>query len=104
MDEDTVVSMNMWGFTPDIFDFAERDLIRFLDEKIDTPKAEFYLPAIVSNVIENGEKDVSVLVAEDKWYGVTYKEDKAGVVAAIAEKVRNGEYEKPVKEIVKNNT
>ncbi|MBO4433592.1 MAG: NTP transferase domain-containing protein [Clostridia bacterium] len=93
MDEDTVVSMNMWGFTPDVFTFAERDLIKFLNEKIDTPKAEFYLPFIVSNVIENKEKQVSVLVAEDKWYGVTYKEDKAGVVSALAEKIKNGEYE-----------
>ncbi|MBO4432501.1 MAG: NTP transferase domain-containing protein [Clostridia bacterium] len=92
MDEDTVVSMNMWGFTPDIFNFAERDLKEFLDEKIDTPKSEFYLPAIVSRVIEKGEKQVSVLVAEDKWYGVTYKEDKPGVVAALAEKIKNGEY------------
>ncbi|MBO4734366.1 MAG: NTP transferase domain-containing protein [Clostridia bacterium] len=92
MDEDTVVSMNMWGFTPDIFSFAERELKDFLDEKIDTPKSEFYLPAIVSRVIEKGEKQVSVLVAEDKWYGVTYKEDKPGVVAALAEKIKNGEY------------
>lgn len=92
MPEDTVVSMNMWGFTPDIFEFADRDLKKFLSEKIDVPKSEFYLPGIVSNVIENGEKDVTVLVAEDKWYGVTYKEDKAGVCAALAQKVANGEY------------
>ncbi|MBR4909855.1 MAG: nucleotidyltransferase [Clostridia bacterium] len=90
--EDTVVSMNMWGFTPDVFSYAERDLISFLDEKINVPKAEFYLPGIVSGVIGNGEKEVSVLVAEDKWYGVTYKEDKAQVVAALAEKIEKGEY------------
>lgn len=92
MPEDTVVSMNMWGFTPDVFRFAERDLIKFLDEKISVPKSEFYLPSIVSNVIENGEKEVSVLVAEDKWYGVTYKEDKQGVVKALKQKIINGEY------------
>ena len=92
LDENTVVSMNMWGFTPDVFRFAESDLIAFLKEKINVPKAEFYLPGIVSNVIERGEKQVSVLVAEDKWYGVTYKEDKAGVVSALAEKIKNGEY------------
>ena len=92
MPEDTVVSMNMWGFTPDIFGYTERDLIKFLNEKINVPKSEFYLPGIVSNVIENGEKQVSVLVAEDKWYGVTYKEDKAAVVAALAEMIKNGEY------------
>ena len=92
MPEDTVVSMNMWGFTPDVFDFAERDLTKFLEEKINVPKAEFYLPGIVSHVIENGEKEVAVLVAEDKWYGVTYKEDKDGVVAALSAKIKNGEY------------
>lgn len=90
--EDTVVSMNMWGFTPDVFDYADRDLKEFLRAKIDVPKSEFYLPGIVSNVIESGEKKVSVLVAEDKWYGVTYKEDKAGVQAALAKKIENGEY------------
>lgn len=92
MSEDTVVSMNMWGFTPDMFDFAERDLIEFLKEKINVPKSEFYLPSIASNVIEKGKKQVSVLVAEDKWYGVTYKEDKENVVSALAEKIKNGEY------------
>ncbi|MBR5922166.1 MAG: nucleotidyltransferase, partial [Clostridia bacterium] len=92
LDKDTVVSMNMWGFTPDVFDYAESDLIAFLNEKIDVPKAEFYLPGIVSNVIERGLKKVSVLVAEDKWYGVTYKEDKEGVVAALSQKIKNGEY------------
>lgn len=90
---DTVVSMNMWGFTPDIFKYIERDLITFLNEKIDVPKAEFYLPSVASNVINNNEKDVTVLVAEDKWYGVTYKEDKDDVVKAIAEKIKSGEYE-----------
>lgn len=89
---DTVVSMNMWGFTPDIFDYIEKDMVDFLNEKINVPKSEFYLPSVVSNRIEKGEKKVSVLVAEDKWYGVTYKEDKEGVVKAIGEKIANGEY------------
>ena len=92
MPEDTIVSMNMWGFTPDVFEFAERDLKQFLDEKISVPKSEFYLPSIVSDVIHNGEKEVSVLVAEDKWYGVTYKEDKQGVAKALMQKITNGEY------------
>lgn len=90
--EDTVVSMNMWGFTPDLFKYADRDLKEFLDEKINVPKSEFYLPSIASKVMESGEKQVSVLVAEDKWYGVTYKEDKNGVVSALSEKIKNGEY------------
>ena len=48
---------------------------------------------VVSNVIDRGQKDVSVLVAEDRWYGVTYKEDKDGVVCALKQKINNGEYE-----------
>ena len=54
---------------------------------------EYYLPTVVSNVINRGQKSVAVLVAEDRWYGVTYKEDKAGVVDALNEKINNGEYE-----------
>lgn len=90
---DTVVSMNMWGFQPDIFNYLRRDLYDFLKEKLDTPKSEFFLPSVVSNLIESGEKRVKVLVAEDKWYGVTYKEDKDTVVEAIGQKIAAGEYE-----------
>ena len=90
---DTIVSMNMWGFTPDIFDKIGRDFIAFLDEKIDVPKSEFYLPSVVSGVIERGEKRVQVLVAEDKWYGVTYKEDKDAVVAAVSALEEQGLYD-----------
>lgn len=90
---DCIVSMNMWGFTPDVFGYIENDLKEFFAEKINLPKVEYYLPTVVSNVIDRGQKDVAVLVAEDRWYGVTYKEDKAGVVDALAEKINNGEYE-----------
>lgn len=90
---DTVVSMNMWGFQPDIFGYIERDLNAFLKKKISVPKAEFYLPSVVSSLITNGEKSVKVMVAEDRWYGVTYKEDKQLVVDAIAAKVAAGEYD-----------
>lgn len=90
---DCIVSMNMWGFTPEVFKYIENDLKEFFVEKINQPKVEYYLPTVVSNVIERGQKDVSVLVAEDRWYGVTYKEDKSGVVDALSEKIANGEYE-----------
>ena len=90
---DCIVSMNMWGFTPDVFTYIENDLKEFFAEKINMPKVEYYLPTIVSNVINRGQKDVAVLVADDRWYGVTYKEDKEGVVTALAEKIDNGEYE-----------
>ena len=87
-----IVSMNMWGFTPKIFEYIENDLKDFFAEKINVPKVEYYLPTVVSNVIERGQNDVTVLVAEDRWYGVTYKEDKPNVVNALTEKIKNGEY------------
>ena len=90
---DCIVSMNMWGFTPEVFKYIENDLKEFFKEKINVPKVEYYLPTVVSNVINRGQKNVAVLVAEDRWYGVTYKEDKQGVVDALAEKIHNGEYE-----------
>ena len=89
---DTVVSMNMWGFQPDLFGYIEQGFTEFLKKNINEAKAEYYLPTVVSSLIENGTKSVNVLVAEDKWYGVTYKEDKAIVVKALNEKINNGEY------------
>ncbi|MDD4700455.1 MAG: sugar phosphate nucleotidyltransferase [Oscillospiraceae bacterium] len=89
---DTVVSMNMWGFGVDAFKFFERDFKLFLDSNISSEKAEFYLPSVVDKLIKSGEKSVNVLVAEDKWYGVTYKEDKQGVVSTIKSLVDSGAY------------
>lgn len=89
---DSVVSMNLWGFRPDLFGYIEEGFKAFLQEKINVPKSEYYLPSVVSSLIENGEKQVRVLVAEDKWYGVTYKEDKEMVVTAICDMMNNGQY------------
>ena len=93
LDPDTVVSMNLWGFTPDIFGYIEEDFKKFLDERINEPKSEYYLPSVVSSLIERNEKQVKVLIAEDKWYGVTYKEDNEKVVSAIVAKMDSGEYD-----------
>jgi len=90
---DTVVSMNLWGFNPDIFQRIESGFKKFLDAKINVPKAEYYLPTVVTEQIESGDKKVKVLVAEDKWYGVTYKEDKETVVCAITDMMNKGLYE-----------
>ena len=89
---DTVVSMNLWGFMPDMFGYIEQGFKEFLNEKINVPKSEYYLPSVVSSLIEKGEKQVKVLVAEDKWYGVTYKEDKENVVNAIGAMINAGLY------------
>lgn len=90
---DTLVSMNLWGFNKDLFTYIEKGFIDFLNEKINTPKSEYYLPSVVSSLIESGEKSVKMLIAEDKWYGVTYKEDKEAVVNAIAKMIDDGLYE-----------
>ena len=90
---DTPVSMNFWGLTPDIFTHLESGLYEFLDKEINVPKSEYFLPIRIGELIEQGKMDVDVFVAEDKWYGVTYKEDKDAVVSALKEKVQNGEYE-----------
>ena len=64
-----------------------------LDKNLNVPKSECYLPNVVSELIEKGEKNVKLLVAEDKWYGVTYKEDKETVVNAIADMFKSGMYD-----------
>lgn len=93
MKPETVVSMNMWGFTPDVFRYLENGFKAFLKENIEVPKSEYFLPSLVGELIEKGEKKVAVLVAEDKWYGVTYKEDKEAVVNAITELMDKGFYD-----------
>ena len=89
---DTTVSMNLWGLRPDIFAYIEEGFVAFLTEKRDTPKSEYYLPLVVAELIARDLHRVRVLVAEDKWYGVTYKEDKEGVVRAIGQMVNEGKY------------
>lgn len=90
---ETLVSMNLWGFKPDVFGYIEEGFRNFLKERIDEPKSEYYLPSVVSELIEKDVKKVRVLTAEDKWYGVTYKEDKPQVVAAIEEMISQGYYD-----------
>ncbi len=90
---DTLVSMNLWGFRADIFAYLENGFRKFLEENINEPKKEYFLPLIVTELIESNIKKVKVLAAEDKWYGVTYKEDKPQVVAAIEEMIEKGLYD-----------
>lgn len=94
-----VVSMNCWGFTPDLFVKLEAQLREFLAAaavggKGDPLKAEFYLPAAVATLIQQGQATVTVLPTTSSWFGVTYREDKPRVTAAIADLVSRGEYPK----------
>ena len=92
--EDTIVSMNLWGFTPS---FLEEVAVRFpvfLAHALQTnpAKAEYYLPFAVEALLNEGKADVKVLRSSDKWYGVTYAADKPQVVAALKEKTAEGLY------------
>ena len=91
---DTIVSMNMWGFTRSFLDEAWARFPAFLDKALaeNPAKAEYFLPTVVSQLIDEGKARVKVLRSEDKWYGVTYREDKPTVVNAIAEKTASGLY------------
>lgn len=85
IDGDTLVSMNMWGFTRSILDEIKAGFPAFLEKglKENPLKCEYFLPAVVSELLEEGRAAVKVLESEDIWYGVTYKEDKPVVVAAV---------------------
>ena len=92
----TPVSMNLWGFTPDYFDYSEREFKRFLDRDINTPKAEYFIPLCIDALINNGEATVKVLDTDSKWFGVTYAADRPGVVEKFAELHREGVYPSPL--------
>jgi hypothetical protein len=89
-----IVSMNCWGFTPALFPALDAQLTEFLQAHGRQTKTEFYLPAAVSLMISRGEAHGRVLPTAAAWFGVTYREDKPRVQAALAELVRRGEYPK----------
>ncbi len=93
IDSDSTVSMNCWGFTPDIFVEIEKQMKDFFKQDVSTlSKAEFFLPSVVQNLIDNGKCDVKVLHTTAKWYGVTYHEDKEEIVKFISKQIENGVY------------
>ena len=86
--------MNMWGFKPSLFAELEKGFIDFqskLSEK-DKLKKEYLLPEVVGNLIDNKKAEVSILKTSDKWFGVTYREDKETVVNSFLELIDKGEY------------
>lgn len=90
--ETTPVSMNMWGFTPDYFRHSEEYFRQFLTENLEKPKAEFYIPMVVNELIVGGKATVEVLDTTARWFGVTYAADRQGVVDKIRELIAAGEY------------
>ena len=92
IDEDSVVSMNFWGFTPKYFEQSERDFKSFIQENAEQLKAEFYIPYVVNKLIENDDATCRVLTSNDQWFGVTYQEDKPVTIEKISQLVEDGIY------------
>jgi UTP-glucose-1-phosphate uridylyltransferase len=95
LSQDTIVSMNCWGLTPDVFDKMGGNFRSFMESlhSAENPlKKEFYLPFAVEDIMKKGEITVKVYNTDAVWYGVTYKEDKPAVMAGIREMIANGTY------------
>lgn len=92
--KDSLVSMNMWGFTNSLMGELEKRFIKFLDEDLpkNPEKAEYFLPFVVDELLQEGKATAKVLPTPDVWHGVTYKEDKPQVMAAIKELKDSGMY------------
>ena len=88
------VSMNVWGFTPDLFGYLESMFIQFLKEEGDALKSEYLIPSVVNNLIQTDKKSVHILHSSAKWFGVTYKEDKSYVMEEIKKLIKDGHYPK----------
>jgi hypothetical protein len=86
------VSMNMWGFTPSLFEQFQRELSVFLQANLQDEKAEFLIPTAVNNLINSRQVRLKVLRTPDAWFGVTYREDRPRVVENIRSLIRNGAY------------
>ena len=87
-----LVSMNMWGFTPTLFDHLEKMFNDFLTGNISDLKSEFLIPSVINDLIEKNIEKVKVLKTQSTWFGVTYIEDKAFVESQIKELIQSGEY------------
>lgn len=95
IDGNTLVSMNMWGFTPEYFSYSEKEFIKFLKEKEKDLTAEFYIPSMVNVLINTKTASVTVYDTTSSWFGVTYANDKPSVIEHINKLVTDGVY--PVK-------
>ncbi len=87
-----IVSMNLWGFKPSCYDFLGKEFRSFINEKGMDPKSELDIPTSVDKFVKNGEITIQVLMSNERWFGVTYREDKPFVVESIKKMIRNGVY------------
>jgi UTP-glucose-1-phosphate uridylyltransferase len=90
--DETYVSMNFWGFHPSIFEALRHDFVQFVQDNWAQPKAEFYIPTAVNNMMNHTDLQVSLLPSQDLWYGVTYQEDRGTVMRAFQRFIAEGRY------------
>jgi len=92
IDENSIVSMNFWGFTPVFFSQMERDFKKFIVENAQQLKAEFYIPLVANNLVKQNEATIKVLQSSAQWFGVTYQEDKPATIKKVSDLVTKGIY------------
>jgi len=89
---ETIVSMNFWGFHPNVFKMAEKMFVEFVKENFDNPTAEFYIPKVANEAIHQHRTHLTVMTSSDQWYGITYPNDKQTVQNAFAALMMIGAY------------
>lgn len=92
VEDNTPVSMNMWGFTPDYFDYSEKAFVEFLKLHGSEPKSEFYIPSVVNDLVKAGKATVKVVATPSRWFGVTYAADRPATVAQFRKLTDEGVY------------
>jgi UTP-glucose-1-phosphate uridylyltransferase len=92
IDEKTMVSMNMWGFTPTIFNFIEKQFNDFINENALDAKTEFVIPKVINQLIHDEKVQVKVIPSQERWFGLTYPEDRAQVKERVDQIVESGSY------------
>ncbi len=98
LDKDSLVSMNMWAFKENVMERFESRFIEFFNEEVatNTMKSEYFIPVEIGRMLKQGEVEVKMLSSNDKWYGVTYQEDKPMVKAGIKKLINEGKYPQPL--------
>lgn len=96
LDGSEPVSMNMWGFTPSLFNYLHKEFVNFINDEGDELKSEFLIPTVINNLVQNNQEEVYVLRSNAAWFGVTYKEDKPFVINKIQELIHSGIYSSPL--------
>jgi len=90
--EDTIVSMNFWGFTPSFFHYLTIGFREFIQKNAHNPNSEFYIPSLVNDQLRSGSATVKILDCKEKWFGMTYREDREMVIAKIRDLVEKHVY------------